>query len=343
MCGRSERALEAGLGAVTAVVIVALGLFAVRRLVLVVAALLPRRAPVAAKEDPTVVILVACRNEALRIAALLASLEALEYPSDRLTTVLVDDCSGDGTGDLIDAWAGKRTNTIAVRLGESMGKATALNRALACGRVSDLVVVYDADQRPRPSSLRLLTAPFQDPRVGAASGYRKPSNANVSMVSRAAALESFAHQLVVQAGRDRLGWNPPTMGGNCVYRASALAEIGGFPDGSIGEDTEVSLALVARGWRSRFIVDSWMVVLGYADRLVLGAALMLVLAGFMNPVWPALYLTVPAAAVAVALGKAGELARTPLYFIASLVLIPFELATTATATVKSLLRRPLRW
>ena len=45
------------------------------------------------------------------------------------------------------------------------------------------------------------------------------------------------------------------MGGNCAYRVAAVAELGGFPVQN-NEDIEVSLALIARGWRTRFVVDA---------------------------------------------------------------------------------------
>ena len=61
-------------------------------------------------------------------------------------------------------------------------------------------------------------------------------------MSQYAALEAWVHQLVVLAGKERWGWNPPTMGGNCVYRVAAVEELGGFPVNTSTEDIEVSLA-----------------------------------------------------------------------------------------------------
>jgi len=131
------------------------------------------------------------------------------------------------------------------------------------------------------------------------------------------------------------------MGGNCVYRRSALHQIGGFPAGAFSEDIEVSLALVAAGWSTRFCRDavaesrvveslrrywnqrcrwtrglyrsrkrasrleSWLVSAGYADRLVFAAALVLAVSGHLSVLWPALYSVAPMTAAASALYRAG--------------------------------------
>ena len=52
-----------------------------------------------------------------------------------------------------------------------------MNAAMKLGPATELLAVYDADQRPRPRFLRHLTQAFGDARVAAAAGYRLPLNA----------------------------------------------------------------------------------------------------------------------------------------------------------------------
>jgi cellulose synthase/poly-beta-1,6-N-acetylglucosamine synthase-like glycosyltransferase len=363
---------------VTWFVIALLAAFTARRCALLVGALLSPR-PVLGSSEPTVLVAVAAHNESWQIEPLLHAFARLDYPTDRLSFVLVSDGSRDDTAAVCQRWARDRVRATAHALNEQIGKAAALNEAMKLGPAAELLAVYDADQRPRPDSLRRLAQVFGDPRVAAASGYRLPLNADRGIVSQYAALETWVHQLVVLAGKERWGWNPPTMGGNCVYRVSAIAELGGFPPKTGTEDIDVSLALIARGWRTRFIVDAiadsrvgeslrhyfsqrvrWAygmyggttrarsvetlaVSSGYADRLVFVAASVLVLANRMSIVWPAMYVFAAFLEVLVALAKAGRFRRAPLYLLGAVPMFALDIVSTAYATALSLVRRRPPW
>jgi 1,2-diacylglycerol 3-beta-glucosyltransferase len=236
----------------TAVALV-LGLFAVRRLLLLTASLLPRRSlPEIRERPPSVSLVVAARNESVTIGRLLDSLDALDYPADRLSTVVVDDGSTDSTGELLAAWRRGRARTHIVSLSKSLGKAAALNAGSAAADASELIVICDADLKLNADALRQLVAPFADETVGAVSGYMQPANALASMVSRYAAVETWMTQLVTSAAKDRLKLNPPTLG-FCAYRRSAFDQIGGFAPGAVGEDLIATVSLTQRGWQTRFV------------------------------------------------------------------------------------------
>jgi cellulose synthase/poly-beta-1,6-N-acetylglucosamine synthase-like glycosyltransferase len=117
-------------------------------------------------------------------------------------------------------------------------------------------VIYDADHRPRPDSLRALVAPFADPRAAAASGQMRVVNGEASPAAFYAMLESHVHQLITMRARDRLGLAPALLGSNCAYRRSALEAVGGFRPGALLEDSDLTLAFVLAGWRTRFADDS---------------------------------------------------------------------------------------
>jgi cellulose synthase/poly-beta-1,6-N-acetylglucosamine synthase-like glycosyltransferase len=311
---------------------------------------------------------------------LLAALDGIAYSPGKTCFVVVNDGSHDTTGSILECWAAARPNARYLESAQSVGKAQALNSALRAAPPSELVAVYDADLTPDADSLRILAAAFLDPQVAAATGYRRPSNAGRSPVAAYGALESFVHQLITQAGKDRLALNPTTLGGNCAYRRAALREIGGFRPGALSEDVEVSLALVEAGWRTRFCPEAvaesptveslrrywnqrsrWtrglyrssartrrleglLVSAGYLDRLVFLAALALAAAGLLRYAWPALYLSGPAAAAGCALWRAGLGMKITAYVLLStLPMFAVDVTVTVAATVNALLGRRQKW
>ena len=349
-----------------------------RRFALLLGALLRPRSVEGSEESSTLVVVVA-RDEAWRVGPLLHALATLDYPAEKLFFVLASDGSRDTTAQMFRRWCHERSRATAIELARNVGKAAAINVALGACPDTVLLAVYDADERPRPDSLRKLAHSFGDERVAAASGYRVPSNADGGIVSRYAALETWVHQLIVLAGKERWGWNPPTMGSNCVYRIAAVAELGGFPDVTCGEDVEVSLGMIAHGWRTRFLRDavsentigealrhyvsqrirwtygmyhagkhargleSLAVASGYADRLVFAAGCVLAMTGQMSLGWLAAYLSAPLLQTVAALAKAGRLRLAPVYVLSAVPMFLLDIGTTACATVLTLLRRPPYW
>lgn len=197
-------------------------------------------------------LLVPARREAARLPDLLACLDRLSYPRERMHTVLVDDASDDGTWEILQAYAADRKGTTALRQPAWSGKPAALNAGLRAAPPTDLVLVCDADQRPEPEALTTLTALLADERVAAASGHIRPRAGARAAVARYASVESWVHQLVTCAGKDRLDLNPPILGGFCAYRRSALDEIGQLRAAAAAEDAEIAAALTHGGWRTRF-------------------------------------------------------------------------------------------
>lgn len=356
-------------------------LFSVRRLLWVMASWLCHNTPTETGRWPEVLVAVAFRNEQDSLPRLLSSLDALNYDAERLSICLVDDASTDAGTDLAVAWARERANVRLIVLDENVGKAEALNRALAsaAGR-PEVMVVYDADQRPCPDSLRRLIGPFADSRTEAVCGYRRPVFHKISAIVAYVCLEAWTHQLVNLAAKEALGLNPPTMGGNCAYRRAALERIGGFPAGSISEDIEVSLALAGSGGRTRFVHDAvadhaaadsfrhfvnqrlrWsrgltiarrqvrgleaaFVAAGYLDRVVLLLVTACILGGYVSPWWLVVY-SVPAfAAVVTAVGKARPDPRLAcIVFTTFPVMFVVDVAVSVSAVLHGVTGRRIRW
>ncbi|MFQ5408266.1 MAG: glycosyltransferase [Anaerolineales bacterium] len=237
----------------SALVVAVLLVFAARRLLFMTTLLRPQPPLPTADALPTVLLLVAGRDEAAALQQLLPALDRLDYPRDRLRVVLIDDGSTDATGALFDAAAAKLPNWHALHIPANVGKAEALNRALAGHDFGEVVYVFDADHQPWSDCLRIAVAAFADPCVAGVNGRMLVGNWSSSPAAFYAKVESLVHQLVTVRGKDVLGLGPPLLGANTGYRRSALDAVGGFRSGAFLEDTDLTLRLHRAGWRTRFV------------------------------------------------------------------------------------------
>ena len=113
---------------------------------------------------PSVSIVIAAHNEERHLPTKLASLAAIDYPSDKLQVVIISDGSTDATPELL------RQSVVDYRHYEpAKGKPTALNTGVAIA-TGDIIVFMDARQTVSPNVVRSLVKRFDDPTVGVVSG-----------------------------------------------------------------------------------------------------------------------------------------------------------------------------
>jgi cellulose synthase/poly-beta-1,6-N-acetylglucosamine synthase-like glycosyltransferase len=204
---------------------------------------------------PRVSVLVACKDEAMVIEGLVESLLALEYPSDRLQVVVVNDGSTDGTGAILETLARTRPRLKCLHRSGSGGKPSALNDGLALV-TGEVIVVFDADHRPHRDVVKRLIRHFEDPAVAAVQGRCVISNAHETPVARLVAVDYLAGYLVNEYGRQAVYQLPAYGGANCAVRTVDLWAIGGWNPNSVTEDTDLTIRLILAGRRVRYDVSA---------------------------------------------------------------------------------------
>jgi 1,2-diacylglycerol 3-beta-glucosyltransferase len=206
---------------------------------------------------PEVAVFVGCKNEELVVDGMITALLALDYPADRLTIVVVDDGSDDGTGDRLDHWAAiePRLRVIHRAPGAGGGKSGALNDALATVE-AEVVLVFDADHEPEPNALRRLVRHFRDPRVGAVMGRCVIRNGKESTMATTVFVDFLSGYLVNEYGRQALFELPAYGGANCAVRMSTLRALGGWNLETVTEDTDLTLRVLLSGQRVRYDVSA---------------------------------------------------------------------------------------
>jgi len=206
---------------------------------------------------PFVSVLVPCRNEELVIEGLIETLLAFDYPDDRHEIIVIDDGSDDATGEIVD-----RMGRLHPRLrcfhrppDSAGGKSGALNSALSTTR-GEVIVVFDADHKPRADVLRRLVRHFADPNVGAVQGRCIVRNSGESQLARTIAVDYYSGYLINEYGRQSLFDLPAYGGSNCAVRASHLQAFGGWNEDTVTEDTDLTLRLVLIGKFVRYDVTA---------------------------------------------------------------------------------------
>jgi cellulose synthase/poly-beta-1,6-N-acetylglucosamine synthase-like glycosyltransferase len=205
---------------------------------------------------PDVLIVTPCRDEETMIAHLGRALSRLDYPDDKRRVVFIDDGSSDNTRWLMEQCARDKSGWNVLSLPTNVGKARALNTALAQFSCGEIIYVLDADHRPEPSTLKSIIRYFDNPQIAGVSGRTLPSNPLASPSAYYSTVETFIHQMLTMRAKERLGLAPAMLGSNCAYRRELLAECGGFRDGALLEDSDLTLAFYRAGYQVRFAEDS---------------------------------------------------------------------------------------
>ncbi|WP_407569072.1 glycosyltransferase [Deinococcus altitudinis] len=192
-------------------------------------------------------VLVPAYNEARVINATIASLLTEASGSlGEVRVLVIDDGSSDDTAEVARAAYGEhpRVEIYSVPNG---GKASALNHGLRLAQ-TELVVVIDADTVLLPGALAHLAAHFADPQVAAVAGNAKVGN-RVNLLTRWQALEYITAQNVERRALALLNCVSVVPGAIGAWRREVLLSLGGFATDTLAEDADLTLRVLAAGWR----------------------------------------------------------------------------------------------
>ncbi|MEX2513752.1 MAG: glycosyltransferase [Cyclobacteriaceae bacterium] len=202
-------------------------------------------------EFPPVAILVPCRNEGKILERCLKSIDALDYPRDKIQVVLADDRSEDDTGKIIADWTSVRDNWVQVRIAEEPGKnrngkANALMQMITQSN-ADRLFFTDADCSLPPTWIREMLGAYQID-FGLVTGITTVEGGG--FFGGMQALDWWLTLGIIKVVSD-LGYNLTAMGNNMVVAKDAYHKVGGFENISqhVTEDLALAMALFRAGYR----------------------------------------------------------------------------------------------
>ena len=201
------------------------------------------RARLPGARTPSVAVIVPCYNEGTTVAATCESLLALDYPSDKLEIILVDDGSTDNTPQAMAHFATHPQVRIIRK--ENGGKHTALNVGIAATK-AELVGCLDADSFVDPDALREIVTRFDRSQVAAtiaAISIHEPGNILQHMQDA-----EFTFGITLRHAFASINGLSVTPGPFSFYRREIIEKLGGFRYGHQSEDLEIALRIQQAGY-----------------------------------------------------------------------------------------------
>ena len=197
-------------------------------------------------------VVVCAYDEETRIGARIADILAQDYPARHLHVLVVSDGSRDHTAEVAATAAACDDRIRVLTLLENVGKAAALNAAMAQVG-TPLVAFTDARQRYAEGALRALITPFSDPRVGAVTGELVILDTAAGSTNKAEPEGGIYWRMEkrLRADEAQLGWLHGVSGSIYALRSRLFKQI---PAGTILDDMWVPLQVILAGhwvWMSR--------------------------------------------------------------------------------------------
>ena len=210
-----------------------------------------RRPPEAGPDAPVYTVLVALHDEANQVPGLIASLLRLDWPRERREVVLVCEADDDATLGAIAAHGlpqGFRVVRVPPHPLRTKPKALAYALPLTFG---DLVVVYDAEDRPDPLQLREAWGAFRagGDDLACLQAPLHIENVEDGWLTRLFAVEySVLFDSLLPALADEGG--PVPLGGTSNhFRRDHLEAAGGWDPWNVTEDADLGVRFARLGLR----------------------------------------------------------------------------------------------
>jgi len=197
-------------------------------------------------EIPSVSIVMPAYNEGALLERALASLMELEYPEYEV--VVVDDGSKDDTLERAVKWEGRRGPVeVKVITKRNGGKASALNAGIAASK-HPFILCMDADSTLHPKTLIRAIEHFANPSVGAVAGNVKVENRG-KIITKLQALEYIEGLNMPRRAQGFVAAVNIVPGPVGMFRREALEEVGGYETDTFAEDADLTLKMIAAGWK----------------------------------------------------------------------------------------------
>lgn len=204
------------------------------------------------KRYPKVTLVVPAHNEEVVIGKTMRAILNLNYPTSQLEVLLfADNCQDNTAKEMRKVMREHQYHGRQVKIIErtgSGGKAGVLNDALKIAN-GEYIGVYDADAMPEKNALYfLIKKVLEKPDMYMASfGRNKTRNAEQNFLTRCINQEIVVTQRIQHCGIWHLFKIGRIPGTNFIINTNYVKSIGGWRNGALTEDTDISFKIMGSG------------------------------------------------------------------------------------------------
>ncbi len=201
---------------------------------------------------PSVTIIVPAHNEEVVIAQTTRAILDLNYPAEKVELLIYADNCGDQTARRAQAVLQmikyKHRNARVIERHGQGGKAGVLNDALKVAK-GEYIAVYDADAMPEKNALYFLVRKgLENPlKYVAVFGRNKTRNAKQNFLTRCINQEIVVIQRIQHCAIWHLFKIGRIPGTNFIIKREYVKSIGGWENGALTEDTDISFKIMQSG------------------------------------------------------------------------------------------------
>jgi cellulose synthase/poly-beta-1,6-N-acetylglucosamine synthase-like glycosyltransferase len=179
--------------------------------------------------NPELSIVIIGRNEGERLVNCIRSVQAADYPQEKIETIYVDSASSDDSVKQAQALGVQVIEVQPERPAAAMGRNAGWQRATA-----PVVLFLDGDTELHADFIKTALTHFQTPSVGAICGHRREKNPHRSIYQQVLDLDWITFH---------------DCGGDVMIRRDLLEKINGYnPTLIAGEDPEICQRIHAEGY-----------------------------------------------------------------------------------------------
>jgi glycosyltransferase XagB len=208
-------------------------------------------------ELPSYTILVPAYHEEDVIGGTVEWLAGLDYPVHKLEVLVLVERRDQATARAVAAVNPPDfVRIVWLPPGTPQTKPRSCNLGLMLAR-GDLLVIFDAEDRPEHDQLRKVAAQFaaSGDRLGCVQAKLNFYNAHRTLLARMFSLEYAFWFDMMLPGMDRLRLPIPLGGTSNHLRTSVLREVGGWDAWNVTEDADLGIRLASSGYRVQ-VADS---------------------------------------------------------------------------------------
>jgi cellulose synthase/poly-beta-1,6-N-acetylglucosamine synthase-like glycosyltransferase len=175
------------------------------------------------------------------------------YPKDKYEIIIADDSTNLETQAILKDFADKNPGFIKyIHRGNREGyKAGALKNAMKITK-GEFIIIFDSDWMPEKNFMKEIIQPFSDPKVAIVQTRQGFYNKNTNLITRFAAYVLMLYHTIVMPINNKI---------NCVFfcgtagaiRRSMFEEVGGWNLNSLTEDSELTVNLLLKGYKSVYL------------------------------------------------------------------------------------------